>query len=126
MQMEDSLACVGTNVVDRPKPVLEVAFARDPGRYDLAITNQLRVRFGCLVNADDMFLGDNQDVRRRLRLDVFKDECFFVFIDFPGGDSARDDFAEETIGHNNEMLTKSKEPDRRRRYCYSKIVLSIG
>jgi hypothetical protein len=126
MQMEDCLACVGTNVVDGPKPVLEVAFARDPGRYDLAITNQLRVRFGCLINADDMFFGDNQDVRRRLRFNVLKDERFVVFINLFCWDFAGDDFAEETIGHNNEMLTKSKEPDRRRRCRPSKSLLSIG
>jgi hypothetical protein len=110
MEMEDRLACVGANVVNRPKPVLKAAFSRDFGRYDLAITNQLHVRFGCLINAGDMFFWDNQDVRRRLRLDVLKDERFVVFINFFGGDFAGDDFAEETVGHNNEMVTKSKEP----------------
>src|SRR5262245_18987651 len=98
--MKDSLSGVGTNVVDGAKAVLKLALPRDLRGDKLAIADQLGVRLGCLSNVNDMLLGNNQHMRRRLRLDVFKSKGLFVFVDFFGWYCARDDLAEKAVGHS--------------------------
>jgi hypothetical protein len=51
-----------------------------------------------------MFLGDNQHVGRRLRMDVFKRKDVFVFKDFLGGNLAVYDSAKQAIIHKNLVL----------------------
>jgi hypothetical protein len=97
--MENCLSRVWAHVVDRAKSVFQLALAGDLCRYQLAVANQFRVSFGGLVNADNMFLGDNQHVCRRLRLDVFKRKCLFVFINLFRRNFSGDDLAEEAVSH---------------------------
>src|ERR1051326_3354416 len=99
--MKNSLARVWTNVVNGAKAVLQLALAGDLCRHKLAIANQFRVGLGRLVNADNMLLGDNQHVRRRLWFDVFKDKSPLVFINFLGRNFTGDDLAEEAVSHSS-------------------------
>ena len=105
VQMEDCLSRVWTNVENGAEAVFQLAFAGDLCRNQLAITNQFRVSFCRLVNANDMFLGDNQHVGRRLRLNVLKGKRLFVFVNFFGRNFSRDDLAEEAVSHNREIVT---------------------
>ena len=100
VQMKDSLSRVRADVVYGAKAVLQLALPRDLRRDELAIADQLRIPFGRLSNVNDMLLGDDQHVRWRLRIDVFKSEGLFVFVDFLGWYCARDDLAEKAIGHS--------------------------
>src|ERR1044071_4528220 len=102
VQVEGWLARVWTHVVHGAKAVLQLALARYLGRNQLAIANQFGIGLRRLINPDNMLLGDDQNVRRRLRLDVFKDESLLVFINFLGRNFAGDDLAEEAIGHSRE------------------------
>jgi len=99
MQMENCLTRVRTHVIDRTESVFQLAFPRDLCRNKLAVTNEFRVLLGRLINANNMFLGDDQHMRRRLRFDVFKREGLFVFINFFGWDFSGDDLAEEAVSH---------------------------
>ncbi|MCU1255531.1 MAG: hypothetical protein JWM83_1830 [Candidatus Angelobacter sp.] len=102
MQMENCLACVRTHVIDRTESVLQFAFPSYLCRDQLAIAHQFRIRFRSLVNAHNMFLGDDQHMRRRLRFDVFKRKGLFVFVNFFSRNFSGDDFAEKTVSHNRE------------------------
>jgi hypothetical protein len=104
MQMENSLARVRTHVVNRAKSMLQLAFPGDLCGYKLAIAHQFRISLGGLVNADDMLLRDNQDVRRRLRLDVFKRKSLFVFINFFSRNFSGNDLAEEALSHGENVI----------------------
>ena len=54
-----------------------------------------------IVDRGDFLVGDNQDVKGRLRVDIFEGRHQFVLINNVGGDFAFDDFAENTFaGHN--------------------------
>src|SRR5258708_22855978 len=104
--MKNSLTRVRTHVVNGAKAVLQLAFAGDLGRNQLAITNNFSIVFRRLINPDNMLLGDDQHVRWRLRFNVFKDESLLVFINFLGRNFSRDDLAEETVSHSSCILTK--------------------
>jgi hypothetical protein len=104
MQMKDSLARIRPNVIDRAETMFKLAFTRDLCRYKLAVANQFRIGVRCLINAHNMLPGNNQNVRRRLRIDIFKREGFLVFIDFLGWNFARDNLAEEAVSHSEEIL----------------------
>src|SRR4029077_5375716 len=84
MQMEDRLPRIRPYVIDGAKAVIQLAFARDFGRNQLAIADDLGVGLGRLVNPDDMLFGNDKNVSRRLSPDDFKDESLFVFINFLG------------------------------------------
>lgn len=99
VQMENGLARVRAHVVHRAKSVLQLALAGDLCRHKLAIAHQFGIGLGRLINSDNMFLGDDQDVRRRLRLDVFKRKSLFVLINFFGRNFPGDDLAEEAVSH---------------------------
>ena len=102
MQMENRLPRVWANVVNRSKSMFQVALVCDLGRDKLAITNQFRVSFARLINAGNMLFRDDQHMRRRLWIDVFKSKCFFIFVNFFSGNFSGDDIAEETVGHRKE------------------------
>lgn len=104
VKMKDRLARIRPYVVDRAETMFKFAFMGDFCRYKLAIANQLRIGIRRLINARNMLLGNNQHMRRRLRIDVFKRKGLLVFIDLPGGDPARDNLAEKTVSHNGRIL----------------------
>lgn len=59
-------------------------------------------KYSCVICGDlrhrrDMPLGDHQEVDRRPRFDVVKDEDLFIFIDSLRRDLTRGDFAEKAV-----------------------------
>src|SRR5260370_35981158 len=109
---------VGVDVKDRlPRlsPGVEddtVAVGRDAlgVRYLLSLERHLgqqpSVGAGERGQVRIVLLGDDQDVRRRLRVDITKCECSATFCHPLGWDVARDDLAEEAIGHE-----RNRSPD---------------
>jgi hypothetical protein len=53
-----------------------------------------------------MFLGHDEDMRRRLRIDVFERESVFVFVDFPGGNFTGNDTAKQAIFHGDDCIKR--------------------
>lgn len=80
MQMEDRLPRVRTNVIDRAKAILQAAFAGEFSGNQVRVADNLLIGLGQMVNADDVLLGDDQNVRRCARLDVFKSEDLLIFV----------------------------------------------
>lgn len=101
MQMENCLARVRAHVVNGAKTVLQLAFAGDFCRHQLAIANNFSIVFHRLINSDNMLLGNDQYMRRRLRFDVFKDESLLIFVNFLGRNFSRDDLAEQAVSHSS-------------------------
>lgn len=55
--------------------------------------------FGNLVQRGEVVFGDDEDVDRRLRIDVLEGQDFSVLEHDPGGDLFGDDLAEDTVFH---------------------------
>ena len=53
------------------------------------------------INRGQMLLRNDEDMHRRLGIDVTERVRQIVLIDFRGGNFTADDFAEQTIVHGN-------------------------
>lgn len=97
MQMEDRLSCARSNVEDGPVALLDVALAGDLRGGQMAAADQFGI-FGLgFLQSSEMFLGHDQHVRGRLRIDVFEGEDVLVLVNFLRGNLAADDAAEEAV-----------------------------
>ena len=85
MQMTDGLSAVRTGVRDQSEAALVYAAGARDGRRDLGedVPREFLVRAGQRHDAADMFLWDDEDMRRRLRFEVAKREHALVLVDFP-------------------------------------------
>src|SRR5258708_4436832 len=81
VQMKHRLSRTRAYVVDGAIAVFNAAFASDFRGDDLAVAEQFGVGVLRFLKADDVFLGNNQHVRRRFGIDVFKGESLVVFVD---------------------------------------------
>src|SRR5690349_23702785 len=97
MDVKDRLACAGSNVVNRSVAILDSALASDLRSSKLAISQNLSVLRLCLFEASNVLFGNDQDVSRRLRLDVFKGEHPVIFKHLLGGDFSGDHLAKKTV-----------------------------
>ena len=95
MQVRHRLARIGAIVEHQAKTVFgEPELLRHFRGFDEKMSQHLvivRMRFG---EARNRFLGNDQDVNGRLRLDVVEGDDLVVFVDNVGGYFARDDFLE--------------------------------
>ena len=98
MEVVDGLAAVGAGVDDETVAFGEVLGAGDfaGGVEELAEDAGVVLR-GVGVRGE-VVLGDDEDVRRGLGVDVREGEGVLVFVEAGDGDFAGDDFAEEA-GH---------------------------
>lgn len=69
----------------------------DSARREQKMSEQRGILLLRLRDARDGFLGDDQDVRGRLRMDVAEGDCLSVLVNDIRGDLPRDDLLEE--GH---------------------------
>ncbi len=96
--MENRLSGAGAHVEDRAVSLLDVALAGDLGGGEVAAADDFGVGGLGLFQSGKMFLGNNENVRGGLRVDVFEGEDVVVLVNFFGGDFAAEDAAEEAIG----------------------------
>ena len=99
VQMRDRFAGVRTVVDHEAKTRGEIQFLRELGRHVQEMSAHGFVRGGCRRNTRDQLLRDNQQVNRRLRLDVVQRDALVVLVfefcrDFPV-----DDFLEKRFAH---------------------------
>src|SRR5258708_38908283 len=95
--MEDGLAGAGAVVEYGAVAREQVALGGQFGSYQLQLAEQRLVAGLGVVQRDKMFPGANQNVRRRLRVDVFKGEYVLVLINELRGNLFRANFAEQAV-----------------------------
>src|SRR5215831_4908548 len=99
VQMENGLSRVRAYVVHRAKSVLQLALPGDLGGDQMGVADNLSIRLGQVIDTGNVSFGDNQDVRGRAGLDVFKGEDLLIFVNFLRRYGAGDDLAEEAVSH---------------------------
>ena len=98
MQVENRLSGPPAHVVHRPVSILDPALPRNRRRYHVAMPDYFRVRRRRLFQAGNVSLGNDQDVRRRLRINVLDRDGVRVFVNFLGGNLVPDNAAEKAFG----------------------------
>src|SRR5260370_37796953 len=117
VQMENSLASARAHVVDRAVSILDVALARDLRGDELAVADELGIfRLG-LLQVHNMPLGNDEDMSRRLRVDVLEGKGALVFVDLLAWYFALNDLAEQAVTHSSPTLSR-----RRRRIKVEMII----
>ena len=88
----------GTDVEDGAVALLDVALAGNLGRSEVAAADDFGVGGLGFFQSSKMFLGNDEDVRGGLRVDVFEGEDVVVLVNFPGRNFTGEDAAEEAVG----------------------------
>jgi len=98
VEMKDGLSGAGADVEDGAVSLLDLALACDLGGGKVATADDFCVGRLGLFQSGKMFLGNDENVRGSLRLDVFKGEDMVVLVNLFGGDLAANHSAEEAVG----------------------------
>src|SRR5258708_4798222 len=97
MQMEHALPCSAAIVQNRAITFEKVALARKLCGDKLDASQNLSVLGRSLVERHKMFARANQNVRGRLRMNVFKRENFRIFVNHLGRNLFLTDLAEQAV-----------------------------
>src|SRR5512146_116894 len=95
VKVKDRLAGAGADVEDGAVAILDMPVVRQAGGYQVAVADDLGVFGRGFLQADDVLFGDDEQVRGRLRANVFEGQDAIVFVDFLGGEFPAQDAAEE-------------------------------
>jgi hypothetical protein len=98
MKMEDGLASPGAVVEDGAIAGEQTELLGQLGSEHLQLTKQSLVAGLGVVQRSEMFLWANENMRGRLRVNVFEGEHVVILIDELRGNLFRADFAEEAVG----------------------------
>lgn len=98
MEVENRLSSAGADIKNGAVSLLDVALTGDLGGGQMAAADEFGVGGLGLFQSRKMLLGNDENVRGRLRVDVFKGENVVVLVNFLGRNLAADDAAEEAIG----------------------------
>lgn len=108
VQVEDRLPGAGADIEDGAVPLLNVALARDMGGGKVAAADDFGVvRLGFL-QPREMFLRNDEYVRRRFGINVFEGENVFIFVNFLRGNLTPEDPTEQAIRISHRWLTLGK------------------
>lgn len=99
VEVGDGFAGVGAIVNHDAKAGGEVEFLRNHAGNDEEVAEDGLVFGGGFADARYQFFRDDEEVRRRLRLDVVENDTAVVLVFDFGGDFAIDDFLEDRFGH---------------------------
>lgn len=98
MEVENRLSGARPDVEDGAVSLLDVALAGDLGGGEMAAADEFGVGGLGLFQSRKMLFGNDENVRGRLRVDVFEGENVVVLVNFLGRNLAANDAAEEAIG----------------------------
>ena len=98
MQVKDGLSRASAGIDYRAVARLQIAFACELRGDELEFAEDGLIGDGGFLQRRKMFARAQQNVRRRLRADVFEGEKFGVLIDKLGGNFFGGDFAKKAIG----------------------------
>src|SRR5258708_1297423 len=82
VQVKNRLAGAGPYVIDRAIAFLDPALSRDLGCDQLAVAQQLCIAILGLLESHNVLFRDDQQVSRRLRIDIFEGETPVIFVYF--------------------------------------------
>src|SRR6266567_1470865 len=97
MEMEYRLACAAAVVYDRAVAFEEMAFAREVRGDQLQLAKNGLIFWHRIRQRFEMFARTNQDVRGRLRADVFEGKKIGILIDDLRWNFLQGDFAEQAV-----------------------------
>ena len=99
MQVRHGFTGIRAAVDHDAETAFEIELLRHLRGDDEQMTNDRSIRFDDLADALYYFFGYNEQMDRRLRIDVVDDDAAIVFELDLGGDFTRDDFFEDGFGH---------------------------
>src|ERR1700728_366855 len=114
VEMKHRLPRSRTNIEHGSISLLDVSLPRNVGRRQMAAPDDLRVLRLGFFQSREMFLRDDQHVRRRLRVDVVKREDVVVLVNFFRRNLAANDAAKKAIGIAHKRSTCPKDNTARR------------
>src|SRR5712671_110905 len=97
VEMKHRLPRSRTHVHDGPVSLFDVSLARDLGRCQVTLADHFGVLSLRLFQPGKMFSWDDQHMRRRFRIDVFKGKHMLVLVNFLRGNLAAKNAAEKAI-----------------------------
>ena len=97
VKMIDGLSAVGAGVDNESKTVVEVLQLCNFICREKEFTEKFRFRGGRVCEGSEVSLGDDQDMHRRLWIDVWKREHVIIFEQTCDGNYAGGDLAEEAV-----------------------------
>ena len=100
MQVKNRLTGPRSDIEHRPVPVFNAALARNVRSHKITAADGFRVFGLSFFQSADMLLGNDQHVRRRLRVDVLKRVGVFILVNFLRGNFTGDNPAEQTVSHD--------------------------
>src|SRR5690349_2590111 len=110
VDVEDRLPGVAVGVEHHPEAAgRNAALFGDGGRAPRQLADNRVVLRRQLVERRDVALGDDEHMRRGLRLDVFEGQDAFVLVHDLGWQLAVDDLAEKTVRHYARMATAIRQ-----------------
>ena len=101
VHVEDRLTGVGPGVDDAAVALRVSELLRDLRGGEEELARDLRVVGAEVVEGGYVLLGDDEHVRRGLRLDVLEGEDVLVLVDLLRRDLAPDELAEEAVLHGD-------------------------
>lgn len=103
MQVENRLSGGRTDVVDGTVASFDTALARNFRGNDLAIADDFRVLRLSFLQAADVPLGNDKDVRWSLGVYIFEGIDLVVLVNLFRANRTGDDFAEQAIVHERDI-----------------------
>jgi len=112
VEVEDGLSSSRSDVEDGAVALLDVALAGDLRRREMASADDFGVRCFGFFQSREVLFGDDENVCRCLRANIFERENVVVLVDLNCGDFTADDAAEKAgscwIGHKKNPARKGK------------------
>ena len=99
MKMEYGLARIWPDVVAGTITALEISFLGQLRRDKVRVADDVRILRSRRIDASNVLLRNDQDMRRRLWIDVVESEDTIVFIRLLRGDLPANDLAEQAVSH---------------------------
>jgi hypothetical protein len=97
VEVEDRLSRSRADVENGAVSLLDVALACNLCGGEVAAADDCGISGVRFLQSGKMFLRNNEDVRGRLRIDVFEGEDVGVFVNFLGGNLAAKNAAKEAV-----------------------------
>ncbi len=110
MQMKYRLPCAASVVHNGSVAIQQIQFARQLCRDELQLAQKGLIFRTGLVQRSKMLTRANQDVRGRLRTDIFKREHFVVLVHDLGRNFLRGNFAEQAVSAHSFLLCQLLHP----------------
>jgi hypothetical protein len=101
VKMKHGLTCAGADIEYRAIAVLDAAQARDFSGGEMTAADDSSFLGGGFFQSANVFFGDDEYVRRGLRIEVFESVGDVILVNFFGRNFAGNDTAEQAVGHRD-------------------------